>query len=151
MNYRNKLFYSYKLYSKSYTIYIYIYIYIYIASIYFQAPTWTFCEAPTSRAPTLSCQGTNLVFRSTNSKDTNPSNFEGPTPRAPTLSFQGIFWLYYTPLRIFFTVFCQSNATSMKTRLCMKESSQLIILPTQSLQGYLMMISNTHHDLQQCF
>ena len=48
-----------------------------------------FCEAPTSRAPTLSSQGTNLVFRSTNSKDTNLSNSEAPTPRAPTLSCQG--------------------------------------------------------------
>ena len=48
-----------------------------------------FCEASTFRAPTLSCQGTNLVFSSTNSKDTNPSNSKAPTPRASTLSYQG--------------------------------------------------------------
>jgi len=47
-----------------------------------------FDEAPTSRASTLSCQGTNLIFRSANSKDTNPSNSEAPTPRAATLSFK---------------------------------------------------------------
>jgi len=54
----------------------------------FPSTNLVFCEAPTSRVPTLSSQGTNLVFRSTNSKDTNPSNSEPPT-RAPTLSFQG--------------------------------------------------------------
>ena len=47
-----------------------------------------FDEASTSRTSTLSCQGTNLGFRSTNSKDTNPSNYEVPTPRASTLSFK---------------------------------------------------------------
>ena len=56
-----------------------------MASICSQAPTWTLCEAPTSRAPTLSCQGTNLEFRSTNSQDTNPFSYEAPTSRAPTL------------------------------------------------------------------
>ena len=39
-------------------------------------------------APTLSCQGSNVGFRSTNSKDTNPSNSEAPTLRALTLSFK---------------------------------------------------------------
>lgn len=67
---------------------------IYIASASCQAPTWTFCEAPTSRAPTLFCQGTNLGFRSTNSQDTNPSSSEAPTPRAPTLycKLSGSVW-----------------------------------------------------------
>ena len=47
-----------------------------------------FEEAPTSRELTLSYQGNNFEFRSTNSKDTNPSNSEAPTPRDPTLSFK---------------------------------------------------------------
>ncbi len=55
----------------------------------FPSTNLVFCEAPTSRAPTLSCQSTNIGFKSTNSKDTNPSNYEAPTPRDSTLSFQG--------------------------------------------------------------
>lgn len=47
-----------------------------------------FDEASTSSASTLSHQGTDLGFRSTNSKDTNPSNSKASTPRAPTLSFK---------------------------------------------------------------
>ena len=134
-----------------------------------------FCEAPNSRAPALSSQVTNLVFRSTNSKDTNPSNSKAPTPRSPTLSFQGtnlvclrlqpsghqpsglqptvIFCLdmfgsnsllpkssslNYVNLQLHYSLHATS---SMTTCLHIKESSQLFILPTQSLQSYLMMIS----------
>ena len=53
----------------------------------FPSTNVVFCEAPTSRATTLSSQGTNLVFRSTKSKETNPSNSEAPTPRSLTLWF----------------------------------------------------------------
>ena len=57
----------------------------------FPSTNLVFCEAPASRARTLSCQGTNLGFRSTNSKDINPSKSEAPTPRALTLSCQCMF------------------------------------------------------------
>jgi len=41
-------------------------------------------------APTLPYQGTNLEFRSTNSKDNNPSNSEAPTPRALTIQIYSV-------------------------------------------------------------
>ena len=96
-----------------------------------------FCEAPTSRAPTLSSQGTNLVFRSTNSKDTNPSNSEAPTPRAPTLSCQGTYLVCfrlqpsgYQPYGIQpTTIFCQdtfdSNSLLPKSSLLNSVNLQL--------------------------
>jgi len=103
-------------------------------------------EAPPPRALTLSCQGTNLVFRSTNSKDTNPSNSEAPTPRALNLSCQDMFGSNYLLPKysslIFFNLqlHYSLHATSlMTTYLHMKESSQLFIFPTQSLQRYLLL------------
>ena len=41
------------------------------------------------------------------------------------------------------------TSTSMTSYLHKKDSSQLFIFPKQSLQSYLMMISNSHHDLQE--
>ena len=133
---------------------------------------FVFCEAPTSREPTLSSQGTKLVFRRINFKDINPSNSEAPTPRAPTQYFQGtnLVCLRLQPTAIFcldmfdsnflipkssslnsinLQLHCSLHATSsMTTYLHMKESSQLFIFPTQCLQSYLMMISTIHHDLE---
>jgi len=91
-----------------------------------------------------------------------------PTPRTPILPIsrhqpQGL-WPYLVKNcfdRITLLSKCSSlcsvnlelhyslHATSsMTTCLHMKESSQLFILPTQSLQSYLMMILNSHYDLQ---
>jgi len=113
-----------------------------------------FCEAPTSRAPTLFCQGTNLGLRSTNSQDTNPSNSEAPTSRTPILPILRLQPQRLRPnlvkaclIVVFFSqnssflssvclqLHCSLHATaSMATSLHMKKSLQLFILSTQSLK-----------------
>ena len=77
----------------------------------FPSTNLDFCEAPTSRAPNLFCQGTNLELRSTNSQDTNPSNSEAPTLRAPTQYCQGMFDSDSLLPKLFFTKFCLFTAS----------------------------------------
>ena len=90
-------------------------------------------KTTTPRAPTLSCQGTNLGFRSTKSKDTNPSNSEAPTPRDLTLSCQDMFGsnfilpkfssLSSVNLQLHCSLHATSSMTTLPHRRCHQFSS----------------------------
>lgn len=111
-----------------------------------QAPTWTLVKLqPLELRPYL-IQGTNLEFRSTNSKDTNPIAF----------LFQGM--LGYTSLLpkssslspINLQLAVVFHATSLMTTLSSQKVWPLLFMsPKQNLQGYSMMTSTIHHG-QQC-
>ena len=84
-----------------------------------------FDEAPTSRALTLSSQGTNLVFRSSYSKDTNPSLLG---------LIENVNSAYLNVLDIFITVFFLPKIFTDFTVQCLHLSKTQNVSIVQILQ-----------------
>ena len=98
-------------------------------------------QPSTANCLDLFCQGTNFGYRSTNSKDTNPSNFWGTNPKGSDPLVKACLIVMFCSQNssllnsVCLQLHCSLHATaSTATSLHMKKSLQLFILSTQSLQ-----------------